>query len=266
MLGLYERFGLDPEEKHDQEWALSPTLMRRQAEVLHRGARARLRLRPRRPRVGRARCARGRHEGVGLCGSPRNAERQRAAGVDVIVAQGYEAGGHTGYIATLALVPQVVDAVAPSRSWRRAGSPTGGRSPPRSRSARRASGAARPSCSPTRSTFSGAARPARSQARRSDVVAGRSYTGKPSRVVQNEVTKPGSSRARPAADAAPDRADGRLHDAAEVAGKYELINNPAGQAAGRLTAREPARMIVRRLAADAARVIEELGAQVTPSA
>lgn len=35
------------------------------------------------------------------------------AGVDVIVAQGAESGGHTGTIATLPLVPQVVDAVAP---------------------------------------------------------------------------------------------------------------------------------------------------------
>jgi nitronate monooxygenase len=35
------------------------------------------------------------------------------AGVDVVVAQGTEAGGHTGTISTLPLVPQVVDAVAP---------------------------------------------------------------------------------------------------------------------------------------------------------
>lgn len=34
-------------------------------------------------------------------------------GVDVIVAQGGEAGGHSGTVATLALVPQVVDAVSP---------------------------------------------------------------------------------------------------------------------------------------------------------
>ena len=34
-------------------------------------------------------------------------------GVDIIVAQGYEAGGHTGEIATMVLVPEVVDAVAP---------------------------------------------------------------------------------------------------------------------------------------------------------
>lgn len=35
------------------------------------------------------------------------------AGVDVVVAQGTEAGGHTGGVATLPLVPQIVDAVAP---------------------------------------------------------------------------------------------------------------------------------------------------------
>src|SRR5262245_15054035 len=40
------------------------------------------------------------------------AERAAAAGVDVIVAQGTEAGGHTGRVSTLPLVPAVVDAVA----------------------------------------------------------------------------------------------------------------------------------------------------------
>jgi nitronate monooxygenase len=41
------------------------------------------------------------------------AERAAAAGVDVIVAQGTEAGGHTGRVSTLPLVPAVIDAVAP---------------------------------------------------------------------------------------------------------------------------------------------------------
>jgi NAD(P)H-dependent flavin oxidoreductase YrpB (nitropropane dioxygenase family) len=46
-----------------------------------------------------------------LVGSKQHAERQVAQGVDVIVAQGTEAGGHTGEIATMVLVPDVVDAV-----------------------------------------------------------------------------------------------------------------------------------------------------------
>ena len=47
-------------------------------------------------------------------GSAEEARRAAAAGVDVIVAQGWEAGGHVwGKVATLPLVPAVVDAVAP---------------------------------------------------------------------------------------------------------------------------------------------------------
>jgi nitronate monooxygenase len=49
----------------------------------------------------------------GLVGNVKTARRVRDDGVDVIVAQGYEAGGHTGRVGTFALVPQVVDAVAP---------------------------------------------------------------------------------------------------------------------------------------------------------
>ncbi|GAA2398031.1 nitronate monooxygenase [Nonomuraea africana] len=48
-----------------------------------------------------------------LVGTVEHARRQVAAGADLIVAQGTEAGGHTGEIATMVLVPQVVDAVAP---------------------------------------------------------------------------------------------------------------------------------------------------------
>jgi nitronate monooxygenase len=47
-------------------------------------------------------------------GSAEEARRAVAAGVDVVVAQGWEAGGHVwGTVATLPLVPAVVDAVAP---------------------------------------------------------------------------------------------------------------------------------------------------------
>src|SRR5262247_1558677 len=47
-------------------------------------------------------------------GSVPDAQRAAAAGVDVIVAQGVEAGGHVaGEVSTLALVPRIVDAVAP---------------------------------------------------------------------------------------------------------------------------------------------------------
>ncbi|GAA0479992.1 nitronate monooxygenase family protein [Streptomyces stramineus] len=48
-----------------------------------------------------------------LAGSARHAARHAAAGIDIVVAQGYEAGGHTGEIATMVLTPEVVRAVDP---------------------------------------------------------------------------------------------------------------------------------------------------------
>jgi NAD(P)H-dependent flavin oxidoreductase YrpB (nitropropane dioxygenase family) len=48
-----------------------------------------------------------------LVGSVQQAQRQVNQGVDIIVAQGHEAGGHTGEIASMVLLPQVVDAIAP---------------------------------------------------------------------------------------------------------------------------------------------------------
>jgi NAD(P)H-dependent flavin oxidoreductase YrpB (nitropropane dioxygenase family) len=50
---------------------------------------------------------------IALAGTVRQAVRLKAEGVDAVVAVGYEAGGHSGYIGTLALTPQVVDAVRP---------------------------------------------------------------------------------------------------------------------------------------------------------
>ncbi|MDP6343086.1 MAG: nitronate monooxygenase [Alphaproteobacteria bacterium] len=51
---------------------------------------------------------------LGLAGSVRNALRHKEAGVDLVVCQGTEAGGHTGRVASLPLIPQAVDALAPT--------------------------------------------------------------------------------------------------------------------------------------------------------
>jgi NAD(P)H-dependent flavin oxidoreductase YrpB (nitropropane dioxygenase family) len=49
-----------------------------------------------------------------MAGTVPEALRARAAGADVIVAQGTEGGGHIGWMATVSLLPMVVDAVAPT--------------------------------------------------------------------------------------------------------------------------------------------------------
>lgn len=48
---------------------------------------------------------------MSLAGNVKQAKRLAADGVDIIIAQGHEAGGHTGRVGTMALVPQIVDAV-----------------------------------------------------------------------------------------------------------------------------------------------------------
>ena len=47
---------------------------------------------------------------LALIGSPNHVAKAIAAGVEIIVAQGYDAGAHTGPIGTYSLVPQIVDA------------------------------------------------------------------------------------------------------------------------------------------------------------
>ena len=47
---------------------------------------------------------------LGLTGNTRNARRVAESGVDFVVAQGHEAGGHTGRIGTMAFLPQAIDA------------------------------------------------------------------------------------------------------------------------------------------------------------
>jgi NAD(P)H-dependent flavin oxidoreductase YrpB (nitropropane dioxygenase family) len=50
-----------------------------------------------------------------LVGAKEHAIRQVAAGVDILVAQGTEAGGHCGEVSTMVLVPEVIKAVKPMR-------------------------------------------------------------------------------------------------------------------------------------------------------
>ena len=51
---------------------------------------------------------------LGISGNTRNAKRIARAGADLVVAQGHEAGGHTGRIGSMALWPQAVDTAAPT--------------------------------------------------------------------------------------------------------------------------------------------------------
>ena len=50
---------------------------------------------------------------LALVGAVKHAKAALAAGTDILVAQGYDAGGHTGTVGTLTLVPQIVEVAGP---------------------------------------------------------------------------------------------------------------------------------------------------------
>ena len=50
---------------------------------------------------------------LAITGNAKNAKRLAASGIDLLVAQGHEGGGHTGRIGTMALLPAAMDAAAP---------------------------------------------------------------------------------------------------------------------------------------------------------
>jgi NAD(P)H-dependent flavin oxidoreductase YrpB (nitropropane dioxygenase family) len=64
---------------------------------------------------------------AGLASNARHARKQVEVGVDIIVAQGTEAGGHTGDVSTMVLIPEVVDTVGPDTIVLAAGGIGGGR-------------------------------------------------------------------------------------------------------------------------------------------
>ena len=124
---------------------------------------------------------------VVMCGKVRHAEKSEAAGADVVAAQGTEAGGHTGEVGTIALVPQVVDAVAiPVLA-------AGGLADGRGLVASLALGA-QGAIFGTRfvaseeSQAAAGYREAILHARDDSTVRTRSYTGKPARTIRNERT------------------------------------------------------------------------------
>ena len=49
-----------------------------------------------------------------LCGRPHQALAHKKAGIDIVIAQGSEGGGHTGDIGSMVLWPEVIDAIAPT--------------------------------------------------------------------------------------------------------------------------------------------------------
>ncbi len=114
VAGLQQRLGLQEAQYLKWEWGLSEAYTRRQMEaILGEGAPVFASGLGTPDWVIREAKAHGMIT-LSLVGTVRAARRVVAGGVDIVVAQGYEGGGHTGKVGTMALIPQVVDAVRPT--------------------------------------------------------------------------------------------------------------------------------------------------------
>ncbi|MGC1420195.1 MAG: nitronate monooxygenase [Acidimicrobiales bacterium] len=203
---------------------------------------------------------------ISMCGKVDHAKRALDAGCDVVIAQGTEAGGHTGTIATMPLVPLVVDAVGGAIPVVAAGGIFDGRG----LAASLALGADGVWIG-TRFIATLEARTVRGfkegilAAKEDATVISRAFSGKTMRVLRNETTD------RYDADPTllqgfPEQllvslADGTFHlggdeDTADVDPHRE--GYPAGQAVGAIHALVPAGDIVRSMVFDAERVLAGL--------
>jgi NAD(P)H-dependent flavin oxidoreductase YrpB (nitropropane dioxygenase family) len=202
-----------------------------------------------------------------LVGTVEHARRQVAAGVDLIVAQGTEAGGHTGEVSTMVLVPEVVDAVAPVPVLAAGGIATG-----RQMAAALALGASGVWCgSVWLATEEAETEPAVKRkmldATSLDTVRSRSRTGKPARQLKSAWTSewdeaPESPGSLPMplqmllAEGAMDRI-GRAAEAGNP-GARDLANYFVGQVVGQLNQIKPARQVVYEMIEEFTDAVERL--------
>lgn len=185
---------------------------------------------------------------IGLAGSPRNAERHAAAGCDIIIAQGYEAGGHTGKIASFPLIPQVVDAVAPIPVVAAGGIADG-----RGIAAALSLGAIGVWIG---TAFIVAEEGETHAENKQQIIDGHSqqfdpqrwYTGKPSRLFGNDYIKAWEASGLDPLPLPYQRViTDDFNESVAAAGKLELHMNPAGQISGMITETKPAKQIMEDL-------------------
>jgi NAD(P)H-dependent flavin oxidoreductase YrpB (nitropropane dioxygenase family) len=199
-----------------------------------------------------------------LAGKRVHAERHQAAGVDMIVAQGTEAGGHTGDISTMVLVPEIVDAVAPTPVLAAGGIARG-----RQIAAAMALGAEGVWCgSVWLTTEEAETQPAVKAkflaATSADTVRSRSLTGKPARMLRSAWTDAWESQEAPPTLPMPlqsalvAEAQVRINRSAtkEGSGAHQLANYFVGQVVGQMDHVKPARQVVLDLVTEYADVVE----------
>jgi NAD(P)H-dependent flavin oxidoreductase YrpB (nitropropane dioxygenase family) len=196
-----------------------------------------------------------------LCGKGRHAQRHLEAGVQVVIAQGTEAGGHTGDIATMVLVPEVVATVGD----RAAVLAAGGISHGSQIAASLAMGAQGVWCGTiwlgTRESELGEfERKVLFETGSDGTVRGKARTGKTVRMIRSELSEAWEQPGAP--DYLPTPLQGVLYNEAHArvvrSGHKELYSAPVGQCVGALTAETTVADVMYRLQLEYGEAVERL--------
>jgi NAD(P)H-dependent flavin oxidoreductase YrpB (nitropropane dioxygenase family) len=206
-----------------------------------------------------------------LVGSAEHAHKQVARGVEIIVAQGTEAGGHCGEVSTLCLVPEVVDAVGEGAAVLAAGGIVDGRQ----LAAVMALGAQGAWTGSVWLTTDEAETPEYVKQRlfsagARDTVRSKARTGKPSRQLVSDWTTAWAAEGAPATLPLPvqslvaEPALRRVDDLAAAGheGARALATYWVGQGVGLMNRGGPAAEVVRRMAEDCADAVERLAGRL----
>jgi NAD(P)H-dependent flavin oxidoreductase YrpB (nitropropane dioxygenase family) len=187
-----------------------------------------------------------------LVGTAEQARRQVEAGTDIIVAQGHEAGGHTGEVTTMVLIPEVVEAVHPAPVLAAGGIGSG-----RQMAAAMALGAdgvwtGSIWLTTRESDTNPVVMDKLLKAGSRDTVRSRSLSGKPARLLRTPWTEAWDGPESPGTLPMPlqymvnAEATIRIHRYAHVedSGAKDLVGSPVGQIVGRMKSVRPVRDVI----------------------
>ncbi|WP_342660480.1 Putative monooxygenase [Rhodococcus ruber] len=204
-----------------------------------------------------------------LAGAVEHARRHVENGVDIVIAQGYEAGGHTGEVASMVLWPEIVDALGDSATVLAAGGVGSGRQIAAAL-ALGASGVWMGSYWLTTSEYKlGAAAAGPSSVQRallgassSDTVRSRIYSGKPARLLKTKWTEAWSKPEAPSPLPMPlqNLLVSEAHQRIAAADDPEVVAMPVGQIVGRMNEIRPVAEIMAELVAGYEQAVDRLNA------
>ncbi|MCP4714635.1 MAG: nitronate monooxygenase, partial [Deltaproteobacteria bacterium] len=199
-----------------------------------------------------------------LCGSVKHALYHKEAGIDILVCQGTEGGGHTGDVGSVVLWPEVIDAVDPLPILAAGGIGSG-----RQMAAAMAMGAAGVWTGSiwltvTESDWPEEGKQSYLNATSRDTIRTRAWTGKPARLLKNDWSEAWDAPDTPDPLGMPLQfmvgAEAVIRGRIYPAPSQSVGFNPAGQVIGSVNSIKPVRLVVQEMVEEYLEAVDRLNA------